>query len=53
MANEDDKWKTVRGLMIADGWLYYATGSGDDLFRARFSAGKPVSGTTTPVAVLD
>jgi hypothetical protein len=29
-------WKKVRGLMIADGYLYYATGSGDDVFRTKF-----------------
>jgi hypothetical protein len=42
-------WKSVRGLMIADGYLSYATGSGDDLFRIKFRAGRPVPGTSSPV----
>ena len=49
VASDDDKWKKVRGLMIADGYLYYATGSGDDLFRSNFHDGRPVSGTTRKV----
>jgi hypothetical protein len=37
-------WKKVRGLMIADGSLYYATG-GNDLFRIQLRDGRPVPGT--------
>jgi hypothetical protein len=49
VADDDDKWKTVRGLMMADGYLYYATGSGDDLFRTKLRDGRPVPGTSRPV----
>jgi hypothetical protein len=41
-------WKTVRGLMIADGYLYYATGSGDDVSRVELRDGRPVPGTPLP-----
>ena len=42
-------WKKVRGLMIADGYLYYANSSGDDLFRIEFRDGRPVPGTSHKV----
>ena len=41
-------WSTVRGLMIADGHLYYATGSGDDLTRIELRDRRPVPGTAPP-----
>ena len=41
-------WNGVRGLMIADGHLYRATGSGDDLSRVELRDGRPVPGTPPP-----
>ena len=41
-------WETVRGLMIADGHLYSATGSGADVSRVELRDGRPVGGTPPP-----
>jgi hypothetical protein len=38
-------WSKVRGLLLAGGDLYSATGSGDDVFRIDFHHGRPVPGT--------
>ncbi|HEV3362682.1 MAG TPA: hypothetical protein VG795_00835 [Acidimicrobiia bacterium] len=43
-------WSKVRGLMIADGFLYHASGSGTDVFRTKFGNGRPVPGTTAKLA---
>ena len=44
------EWSKVRGLMIADGYLYHASGSGADVFRTKFRGGRPVAGTTSRLA---
>jgi hypothetical protein len=41
-------WTAVRGLMIADGHLYSATGSGEDLSRVELRDGHPVPGNPPP-----
>ena len=50
-SGEGDKldWTKVRGLMIADGYLYHANGNGDTLFRTNFRDGRPVPGTSISV----
>jgi hypothetical protein len=54
-SGEGDKldWRNVRGLMIADGYLYHAIGNSDDVWRIKFSGGRPVPGTSTPLAKHD
>jgi hypothetical protein len=43
-------WTAVRGLMIADGFLYSATGSGDGVSRVELRDGRPVPGSPPPPA---
>jgi hypothetical protein len=42
-------WKSTRGLMIAEGHLYLATGSDADLTRLELRDGRPVPGTPPPL----
>lgn len=44
----DDGWNSVRGLMIADGHLYYATGGGNDVSRVELRDGRMDAGTPPP-----
>jgi hypothetical protein len=39
--------------MFANGSLYYATGSSNDLFRTTFRDGRPVSGSSRKVVEYD